>query len=201
MARFLRAVLCAALFVALLLAVRPALDTGAEASPSVAHHVAISTPPAVPEQVSAAPSIGEIQVALVVRYIQAVEQQHLGEYLAAVAQAEQERAAEAAAQQAAQEAATQETARPSEAAVTTTPTVSGGGSCYGGPIPDYIVTRESGGDPTAMNPSGAWGCYQIMPEWWSGACAAYDRYTIDGQKACAAILWNGGAGASNWSTG
>jgi hypothetical protein len=76
---------------------------------------------------------------------------------------------------------------------------SGSGSCFGGPIPDYIVQRESGGNPMAQNPSGAFGCYQIMPEWWSGSCSGMDRYTIDGQKQCASLIWNGGAGAGNWS--
>jgi hypothetical protein len=86
------------------------------------------------------------------------------------------------------------TVRPNAAPMT----YSGGDSCYGGPIPDYIVTRESGGDPYALNPSGAWGCFQIMPEWWNGACSGFDKMTVAGQKQCAAILWNGGAGASNW---
>jgi hypothetical protein len=78
-------------------------------------------------------------------------------------------------------------------------TVSGGGSCYGGPIPDYIVTRESGGNPSAQNASGAWGCYQIMPEWWSGSCSGFDKYSVEGQKQCAALIWNGGAGSGNWA--
>lgn len=36
---------------------------------------------------------------------------------------------------------------------------------------DQFIARESGGDPTAENPSGAWGCYQIMPGTWAGSCS------------------------------
>jgi hypothetical protein len=120
-------------------------------------------------------------------YVHGIEMGHVVDYANALAASEQ--------QARAQEYATARAGAP----VAPRGAVSGGGSCYGGPIPDYIVSRESGGNPNALNPSGAWGCYQIMPEWWSGACSSLDKYTIDGQKACAAILWNGGAGASNWA--
>jgi hypothetical protein len=129
-----------------------------------------------------------------------ITQYQVVSYVVAVQNAEAETARQ---QQAAVQAyaTAMQQARGSQSNIAAAPTgnVSGGGSCYGGPIPDYIVTRESGGNPNAQNPSGAWGCYQIMPEWWSGACSHLDKYTIDGQKSCAAILWNGGAGSSNWA--
>lgn len=143
-------------------------------------------------------ALAEQEYLATVTYLQAVhdsEVREVVEYLQAQA------AQEAQAVQAYADAmARQKTVVQSAPAQTQAPsTYSGSGSCYGGPIPDYIVTRESGGNPNAQNPSGAWGCYQIMPEWWSGACSGFDKYSIDGQKACAAILWNGGAGSSNWA--
>jgi hypothetical protein len=36
---------------------------------------------------------------------------------------------------------------------------------------DAFIGRESGGNPSAQNPSGAYGCYQIMPGTWSGSCS------------------------------
>lgn len=81
--------------------------------------------------------------------------------------------------------------------VRTGPTVSGTCAAMAPPgFPDYIIQRESRGDPNARNPSGAYGCAQIMPEHFSsGACQGLDY------AACWARLWAGGAGASNWSTG
>lgn len=64
----------------------------------------------------------------------------------------------------------------------------GGGSCWA--IPYYIVECESGGSYTASNPSGATGAYQLMIG--GGGDPA-------SQDAAAAALWNGGAGASNWT--
>lgn len=66
------------------------------------------------------------------------------------------------------------------------PVASGGGG--GSPIPGYIIECESGGSWTAVNPSsGAYGRFQIMPFWWSGACAHLDRSPA-GQIACATII-------------
>jgi hypothetical protein len=37
---------------------------------------------------------------------------------------------------------------------------------------DRFITRESGGNPSAVNQtSGAYGCYQIMPATWAGSCS------------------------------
>lgn len=54
-------------------------------------------------------------------------------------------------------------------------------------FPDYIIARESGGNPSAQNPSGAYGCAQLMPMHLTG------DYQADWAR-----LWAGGAGACNW---
>jgi hypothetical protein len=73
---------------------------------------------------------------------------------------------------------------PSGGGATATAT-SASGSCPA-VIPQYIIQRESGGNPNARNPSGAYGCYQIMP----GTAAAYhcDLSTVKGQADCASRL-------------
>jgi hypothetical protein len=71
---------------------------------------------------------------------------------------------------------------------------------YGGPyaIPTEIVMCESGGDPNAVNPSsGAYGLYQILPS--TAAAYGCDLATVPGQDACAAEIWAGGAGRSQWA--
>ena len=55
------------------------------------------------------------------------------------------------------------------------PAPSGGGAvgaCTGFAVPDYIIQRESGGNPNISNSggSGAYGCYQIMPATWASSC-------------------------------
>jgi len=75
--------------------------------------------------------------------------------------------------------------------VTTPQTVSGpcGGATNGA---DQFIARESGGDPNAYNPSGAYGCYQIMPGTWAGAgcdeLGAYGSASPAAQSACASRL-------------
>jgi hypothetical protein len=65
---------------------------------------------------------------------------------------------------------------------------SGTGDCYGGPVPDYIVTRESRGDPNVVNPSsGARGCFQIIPSTHAAACSDLG-WSVEEQKACASRL-------------
>lgn len=78
---------------------------------------------------------------------------------------------------------------------------SGVGDCTGFAIPDYIIARESGGDPYAVNPSsGAFGCAQVMPFHWApgGACAGLDPYSIDDQRTCVEWLSQGGTRLSPW---
>lgn len=158
---------------------------------------ASSTPAQVPPSEPQLPVIGggEIVIAQMVDYVRSVEAADIVAYVVAVEAAEAEAARVAAEAEAQRQ---RDAIRPAQPAVPSG-VFSGSGSCYGGPIPDYIVDRESGGNPMAQNPSGAFGCYQIMPEWWSGACSGLDKYSIDGQKQCASIIWNGGAGAGNWS--
>jgi hypothetical protein len=76
-------------------------------------------------------------------------------------------------------------------------TVSGacGGATNGA---DAYIGRESGGNPNARNPSGAWGCYQIMPGTWSSSCSdigAYGSASPSQQAQCASRLpqssWGG----------
>lgn len=80
----------------------------------------------------------------------------------------------------------------------------GGGlsATAGWAIPYKIVLCESGGQNLPPNSAGASGYYQILPSTWRGAGgsgpAAYLAPKSE-QDAVAARLWNGGAGASNWS--
>jgi hypothetical protein len=74
------------------------------------------------------------------------------------------------------------------------------GECTGFAIPDYIIQRESGGNPSAMNPSGAYGCAQTLLSHYSGgSCAGLDPYSIDGQRQCVNILSNGGTNLAPWA--
>lgn len=78
----------------------------------------------------------------------------------------------------------------------------GVGDCTGFAIPDYIIQRESGGNPWAVNPSsGAFGCAQVMPFHWApgGACAGLDRWSIEDQRTCVDWLSQGGTRLSPWA--
>lgn len=66
-------------------------------------------------------------------------------------------------------------------------------SCYGGPVPDAIVTRESGGNPDVWNGSGssAWGCFQILGSTWASSCSdigVHGQASVAQQKECASRL-------------
>lgn len=72
-------------------------------------------------------------------------------------------------------------------------------------IPSYIVMRESGGDYGAYNATGCSGhgcigAYQLDAAHFGsgGACAGMSTGPA-GQDACAAKLWDGGRGSSNWA--
>jgi hypothetical protein len=74
------------------------------------------------------------------------------------------------------------------------------GACTGFSIPDYIIARESGGNPSAYNPSGAYGCAQTLLSHYSrGSCQGLDPYSIDGQRQCVDRLSNGGTNLAPWS--
>jgi septal ring factor EnvC (AmiA/AmiB activator) len=90
---------------------------------------------------------------------------------------------------------------------TSTPTSPGTGgdglSGSGGwAIPYAIVLCESGGQDLPPNGAGASGYYQIIPGTWKlfggTGRAAYQASKAE-QGAVAAKIWDGGAGASNWS--
>lgn len=78
------------------------------------------------------------------------------------------------------------------------------GACGGNLPPCCVMLRESGGNPTAVNPSsGASGKWQFMPDTWQG----FDGYPTAAQApeavqdARAAQIWAGGAGAGHWGGG
>jgi Transglycosylase-like domain len=76
------------------------------------------------------------------------------------------------------------------------------GSDAGWAIPYKIVLCESGGQNLPPNSAGASGYYQILPSTWSefgGSGPAAYLASKSEQDAVAAHIWNGGAGASNWS--
>jgi hypothetical protein len=120
----------------------------------------------------------------VVDYVNAVTQAHVVDYVNAVANAE-----------AAQVRRTlPDLPAPAPSNV--------GGSCTGFSVPDYIIQRESGGNPGAVNPSsGAIGCTQTLPEHYSpgGACAGLDMHSVDGQRQCTWILSDGGTNLAPWA--
>ena len=77
----------------------------------------------------------------------------------------------------------------------------GAGASGGWAIPYAIVLCESGGQNLTPNSAGASGYYKILPSTWRGAGgtghAAYLAPKSE-QDRIASILWNNGAGASNW---
>lgn len=118
------------------------------------------------------------------------EQERVAVYLAAVA-----------AERQAQEEARARAAVPQVARSTgSTPTGNTVGECTGFVIPDYIIQRESGGNPNAYNPSGAYGCAQtLLSHYTSGSCRGLDPHTIEGQRECVNILSNGGTNLAPWA--
>lgn len=79
---------------------------------------------------------------------------------------------------------------------------SGGvGACTGFAIPDYIIQRESGGNPFVWNTqgSGAFGCAQtLISHYRSGQCVGMDPNTIDGQRQCVDKLSDHGTNLRPW---
>lgn len=77
----------------------------------------------------------------------------------------------------------------------------GVGLCTGFAIPDYIIMRESGGDPWAENPSGAYGCAQTLRSHYrdGGTCAGLTPEVIDDQRECVRRLSNDGTNLAPWA--
>lgn len=113
--------------------------------------------------------------------------------------AEQVHAVEVAAYQAAVDAAIAAQRTPVRSAPSYHPGTTTG-DCTGFAIPDYIIMRESGGNSSAYNPSGAYGCAQtLLSHYSSGSCRGLDPYTIEGQRECVNILSAGGTNLNPWS--
>ena len=103
---------------------------------------------------------------------------------------------------AAQERVTQAATVPVQTTPAPAPASYGSGACGGDLPPCYVMMRESGGDPTAQNPSGdASGKWQFIDSTWAGyggyAKARYAPESVQDEKARA--LWAGGAGCGHWS--
>lgn len=85
-----------------------------------------------------------------------------------------------------------------------TSTAPASGSC--GVLPASICAGESGFNPNAYNATGCdgrgcFGKYQFDPRTWAGAgCPGHPSGASEAtQDACAAKVWNGGAGCSHWN--
>lgn len=137
--------------------------------------------------------IGELEVARVQRYVHAVQVDEVGRYLAAVAAEEAEQARLAAEAQPSGSSAV-----PAQVPVQAADGVCGGATNGA----DQFIDRESGGNPGIYNTggSGAWGCYQLMPEHFAagGTCDdfVYGAASAEQQAECASRLplsaWSGG---------
>ncbi len=119
-------------------------------------------------------------------------------------QAQERAAASAAAEAAAEDRA----ARESRPAASTGPgPASGAGSVNGYPCggdlpPCFVLRRESGGNPTAENPtSTASGLWQFLDSTWGGyggyGHASHAPWQVQNERA--RQLWDGGRGCSHWS--
>ncbi len=123
----------------------------------------------------------------------------------AAAKAKAKAEAAAAAKAAADAKARAEAKAAAAAAVTPAPVpVSVSGACGGSLPPCCVMMRESGGNPTAVNPSsGASGKWQFMPSTWANyggyPTAASAPESVQDQRA--AQIWAGGAGAGHWGGG
>ncbi len=93
------------------------------------------------------------------------------------------------------------TEAPRRLAPTAAPATPSSGRCGGSLPPCYVLDRESGGDPAAVNPSsGAAGKWQMMPSTsqalgYSHPMNEYDEAT---QDEAARLLYAAGVGCSHW---
>lgn len=122
----------------------------------------------------------------------------------AIAEADAQAKADAAAKAAADARARAEE-KAAAAAVPPAPVpVSVSGACGGSLPPCCVMMRESGGNPTAVNPSsGASGKWQFMTATWANyggyPTAASAPESVQDERAVQ--LWAGGAGAGHWGGG
>lgn len=131
-----------------------------------------------------------------VAYSHALDVQRVGGYIAALIGADVVHFIEAREQAAATVAPI---SSPPVSAPASPPMSTYTGACGGATNgADQFIQRESGGNPQVFNPSGAYGCYQIMPGTWSGAgcdeLGQYGNASPSAQAACASRLdlaaWN-----------
>lgn len=147
----------------------------ATTAPLVAPPPLHDAPPAV---------VAEALVSMIGDYMNAVRTQAIGDYLAYQTELDREAYLAALADAAARAHAIIEQPTPPVA----TSTGACGGATNGA---DQFIGRESGGDPSAQNPSGAYGCYQIMPGTWAGSCSDLGPEmgaSADVQAQCASRL-------------
>ena len=131
----------------------------------------------------------EVNAAEVGAWLHGLEE---AEWIAGVERGEREAAEEAERMAAARRVAVQPVVRSGVSGTV--------GECTGFAVPDYIIQRESGGNPSAYNPSGAYGCAQtLLSHYSNGACQGLDPYTIEGQRECVWILSNGGTNLRPWA--
>ena len=148
--------------------------------------------------VSSLTEIGQLKV-----YLDAVkaeeDHRHLVEYISAIQAAEAEQAR--LEQERLEQERQAQLARSKPVYNAPAPMGTAVGECTGFAIPDYIIQRESGGDPNAHNPSGAHGCSQTLLSHYSGggSCAGLDPYTVEGQRQCTWILSDGGRNLDPWA--
>lgn len=89
---------------------------------------------------------------------------------------------------------------PEPAAPQSRTTRQGGGDGSGGTPPEYVKQCESGGDYGAVNPNGHYGAWQFSQSTWEsvGGTGRPDHASPAEQDKRAAILYDGGNGASHW---
>lgn len=127
-------------------------------------------------------------------------EQQLSDFYAGIQADLDRQAAEEAERQRQREAAARSTGYGAATSPGYHPGTTNNGDCTGFAIPDYIIQRESGGNPSAYNPSGAYGCAQTLLSHYSrGSCQGLDPYTIEGQRECVWILSNGGTNLQPWA--